>query len=352
MMTDDKQTILFYDKNQQCCFLSEEAAKHYKWTLDVPVAVFSCENEINIRPLVNDESILYHYCSFSTFLSIIENKCLWLTDPLASNDSEELIWATKQLDSLFIEYNDLIENANENKFEEIIAIEKHGYVSIFPDFEDSLEKGLNSLFNNKSLEERKYILLKGIGNFRTVLYKELRSRLRATYISCFSLCEDKLSQWRGYGEDGAGVAIGIKVKTIKEYEKNVKGIFARQVEYYEANQKNILQKGLAEWMKDLNSIKQWTHSVFPFIKPVGFREEEEWRLIYNPEKENELKFNCHKKGNRLGWHYELPITPDTISKIIIGPKNKTKPGEIAKVMAMNGFQIQESQIEPSKLTYR
>lgn len=33
---------------------------------------------------------LYHYCSISTFMSIIKNKCFWLSDTKYTNDKEEL----------------------------------------------------------------------------------------------------------------------------------------------------------------------------------------------------------------------------------------------------------------------
>lgn len=35
-------------------------------------------------------NIVYHYCSVDTFLKIITNKELWMTDVTKSNDSKEL----------------------------------------------------------------------------------------------------------------------------------------------------------------------------------------------------------------------------------------------------------------------
>ena len=35
---------------------------------------------------------LYHYCSLETFISIIRNSSIWLSDVKKSNDSKELIW--------------------------------------------------------------------------------------------------------------------------------------------------------------------------------------------------------------------------------------------------------------------
>ena len=36
------------------------------------------------------DTIIYHYCSIDSFLSIIQNRCLWLTDAAYTNDLKEM----------------------------------------------------------------------------------------------------------------------------------------------------------------------------------------------------------------------------------------------------------------------
>lgn len=38
------------------------------------------------------ENLLYHYCSLDTFLSIVQNRTIRLSDITKSNDAKELTW--------------------------------------------------------------------------------------------------------------------------------------------------------------------------------------------------------------------------------------------------------------------
>ena len=39
---------------------------------------------------------LYHYCSLDTFLNIIRNSSIWLSDVKKSNDGKEMAWFRQQ----------------------------------------------------------------------------------------------------------------------------------------------------------------------------------------------------------------------------------------------------------------
>ena len=41
----------------------------------------------------------YYYCSLNTFLNIIKNKQIYLSDPLKMNDSLEIKWYLEKLNS-------------------------------------------------------------------------------------------------------------------------------------------------------------------------------------------------------------------------------------------------------------
>lgn len=41
--------------------------------------------------------IVYHYCTLDSFMSIISNKSIWLSDITKSNDSMEIKWITRYI---------------------------------------------------------------------------------------------------------------------------------------------------------------------------------------------------------------------------------------------------------------
>lgn len=53
-----------------------------------------------------EPDVIYHYCSVGTFISIIENKTLRLSDITKSNDSMELIWFVESIQEEFDRYYD------------------------------------------------------------------------------------------------------------------------------------------------------------------------------------------------------------------------------------------------------
>jgi len=115
------------------------------------------------------------------------------------------------------------------------------------------------------------------------------------YIVCFCEEDDKLSQWRGYAQNG--ISIGFDFSNIrpfyimhideKEDEKIIYNACA-QVAYFdlETNSDTVL-----EWtrlVKNEYSVdtKRWDRFLLnriPFIKHKGFEEEEEYRLVFEGE---------------------------------------------------------------------
>ena len=107
---------------------------------------------------------VYYYCSVETLLSILHNNQIYASDPLKMNDRDELLWFTKTFSD--IKGNDELAHSI-------------GYnVSIDKIAEQLKNEGQDNLF-----------------------------------VSCFSELDDDLSQWRGYGDDGQGVAIGFDLNT-------------------------------------------------------------------------------------------------------------------------------------------
>lgn len=120
----------------------------------------------------------YYYCSLSTFLNIIKNKQVYLSDPLKMNDSLEIKWYLEKLNN------------------EARALNRQEF-----DLPDSIFEKMKSRSHlDFTFEE---------------FMEKLDSRgQRSIYISCFSKNPDLLSQWRAYAEDGTGVSIGFDLNKL------------------------------------------------------------------------------------------------------------------------------------------
>lgn len=119
--------------------------------------------------------VLYHYTSNSVLLSILGNKSLWLSSQ----------W----------HLNDYAEGRVFNKLVEELAEQLE-----VPSPSDRLES------------------LSSVG----------------CYVNCLTQHEDMLSQWRGYAEDGKGVAIGIKKNALIDMISGSSEALLYPVEYVDS----------------------------------------------------------------------------------------------------------------------
>lgn len=225
---------------------------------------------------MKNNNTIYHYCSVETFMSIIENRSIRLSDLNKTNDYMEKKWA-----------NNLITEVLKEQLKKFgIALD--------------LEK--NYMYNEKSENHLQY--------YKNTLKDELYDQ-NLILISCFSNQEDKLSQWRAYGQDGTGVAIGFNYNKIKmlsgRNEYNGKKIVVTKVIYDETEQKKklgkVIERGILR-MKNYHKIDHFTDDFNVYldeefdgfcevlmddirwvgctIKNPAFSEEEEVRIIFDP----------------------------------------------------------------------
>ena len=131
-------------------------------------------------------NIVYHYCSLESFMSIINNSTIRLTNISKSNDRDEIRYC-------------------------------------FNAFERALRETCKE-FTDKYIKNKEVIKF-----FNNIRYDDLVSKAVLNdsliyYVSCFSTESDLLSQWRGYANDGKGVAIGFYSKSFLAAKdlKNVK----------------------------------------------------------------------------------------------------------------------------------
>lgn len=267
---------------------------------------------------------LYHYCSISTFMSIIKNKCFWLSDTKYTNDKEELAAFR---------------------------------ISVYETLSELLR---DNIIDNKMAEEL----------WISYIYNTLPG-----YISCFSENGDLLSQWRSYGDDGKGIAISIdfnKLPLRKEAPLRIGGLekryYANKVLYANDIVKKQIKEMLKNVIKDKKKVSEINYfdliNIFNlsyYSKNEGFREESEWRIIYlpfilfnsttkeavygeNTDLEN-TKFRTN--GEKIISYFEFPFSPDSVNEVIVGPKNSTDRETLSMFLVANGVRnvnIQKSQI--------
>lgn len=262
-----------------------------------------------------DQDIIYHYCSSSTFLSIIKHKKIWLTDLTLSNDSMEGLWAVK--DYL-------------NRF-------KH--------------------------DDRRGRLAAS-----AALESEISSRMALG--SCFSSEGDLLSQWRGYASGGRGVCIGFRIDEMREIE----GRPAAQLKKisYPSMITPDLVKGIWEEFKDqIEQGRQGQGQYISFtksyeggghdrvtdlirqlytIKNPAFQEEQEWRLLYVDYPENIADLEFRENNGLLTPYIKLPISNEIISSVTLGPTHPTPERGVERLLSANGIRASVRKSSASYVT--
>lgn len=228
-----------------------------------------------------NKKIVYHYCSLDTLLNILQNKTIRLSDINKLNDSNE----SKAL--LHITRNRSIQMVLEQE-----------------------KKNRTRMAGLSYREFIVYLIDRMIAQVQD--YHDL-----LTYIACFSESADYLGQWRGYGDNGKGVAIGFDVQAIGKLVSTIPmgqmefrkvnyidsrqdmidcgsescdvsiSIHARELietlfEYMDNNQTDQILSG--EYMASEHA--QWFIPLLQdsfFYKDSSFAEENEWRLILKDE---------------------------------------------------------------------
>lgn len=275
-------------------------------------------------------SNVYHYCSVDTFLKIIKNKSLRLSDIGKSNDYEERIYI-------------------ENKIHE--------------EFKKKMKSELP------------------IEVFQNVLQVEEMCRWAMQesiilYAICFSEEKDLLSQWRGYADDGKGVAIGFSKDILNRVNGEEYGLTFRQICYEENEQKKFAIKQVETIINTMQ--KKNLFAAFAEVyeneiadigcmKAPGFSEEKEWRLCVamSPELrvDREAKFadftlskvqeQCIRE--QIITYFDLSfkdVLDDFIIEIVIGPNAKVTENDIHRSLFINGLHSDKIKVTKSGITYR
>lgn len=275
-----------------------------------------------------EPEILYHYCSNDAFLKIVGGNSIWLSDISLSNDSMEGKW----LDKVFSEYCD--------------------------------NRGVHSKIS---------------GEFRLRIMS-LVSAVRALGF-CLSKDSDVLSQWRGYADNGAGIAIGFRRDILEGLTKKIcpgswkegffeSSDFARVIYKVEDQFKAIdsifndekeVGKGIA-FLRDAVLNFSVIDKLY-VLKNDAFKEEGEFRVIwlFAGEKESAHWRNGYIDFRQSGgcvipYRSQLLCeksenkTTRPIAKVVLGPRNITPISVVEGFLAKHGHENVE--VVPSAASYR
>jgi hypothetical protein len=194
---------------------------------------------------------------------------------------------------------------------------------------------------------------------------------RRTNICLASFCEqhDLLSQWRSYGNDGRGVALGFNTARLLEVAQR-NGLRLLRCVYEPAEHERISASltdmllearraapagGGAELVAQFNEVFL---RVAPVIKDHRFGEEREWRLVSSPVAFDHPSIIAVLKGNQASVKLTVKLTGDSeamsnmIPRITIGPTlDPHNVSDAIEVLSQrNGFHI--SDIGISEIPYR
>jgi hypothetical protein len=197
---------------------------------------------------------------------------------------------------------------------------------------------------------------------------------RRTNVCLASFCEqhDLLSQWRSYGNDGRGIALGFNsAKLVELAERN--GLRLLRCVYDQVEHGRIAsdlvglllasyrnaRPGTSQERHDL--IAQFNATfllVAPVIKDHRFAEEREWRLVSNPMPFDHPGMIAVLKGNQASVKLTVKLTRDSdamshmIPRVTIGPTlDPHNVSDAIDVLSQrNGFHI--SDIGISEIPYR
>ena len=317
-----------------------------------------------------DLQTIYHYCSIETFSLIIKNKAIRLSDLDKTNDYMEKRWGVALI-------------------------------------EDALKKELENLSIKIDLRAD-YWYSDDASNHMEYLLDLLKWRLSyQTLIACFSLEKDSLSQWRAYGQDGEGIAIGFNYNLLKRFIKTNKDIAIKKVLYKKEMQEKEIRKSAIDpvltYMKDMYEedevrctddfniyfeeefdcfcevLVDYLDPIISYIKNPAFCEEKEVRIFYNTpiceESEEDFIVETCKREWNIGQNNELLIKPidfqtkegklvayadlifekllskGIINEVIIGPKSQISKNDIRYLLLVNGYG-DNIKINKSDATYR
>jgi hypothetical protein len=256
--------------------------------------------------------LLAHYTSIAVLEAILRNNEVWLSNPLFMNDLEEVRFGIHTGARLFLGSSEI----------EFACRTKQRF--------DLLKSAFNSYFNTFDSEH-----------------------VLDTYVFCLSKHEKEdtdglLSMWRGYGGNGNGAAIVFDTAKIVAREESP--LIIAHVHYGTKEERsNWLQQRITEFAEILtksdipdDKLSFGSYYFFErlklfaiFTKHRGFKEENEWRVVYMRDRDRAKVFDkmfsywvgpCGVEPKLKLKAEAIPDLPETdlnlskiVERVILGP---------------------------------
>lgn len=210
--------------------------------------------------------LLAHYTSLGTLEKILQTEELWFSNPLVMNDREEVRFGVLRGNELFHGNNSIVKACGSpERYSKL----REEYVACFRQFED-----------NHAID---------------------------TYVFCLSEhhpndMDGLLSMWRGYGDNGSGAAIVFDTDKLVGQESSP--LIIARIHYASTEKRTqwleTLMERFATLLRDTNvpddQLHVPAHYLFEriklfalFSKHDGFSEEQEWRVVYSPDRDKEQR---------------------------------------------------------------
>ncbi|WP_172651147.1 DUF2971 domain-containing protein [Rhodococcus opacus] len=249
--------------------------------------------------------LLYHYTSADALLSILQNQVLWATDTRYLNDTREL---------------------------------RHGSASMI----NALRRAANQ-FNpgpKKTVTDAQTAQAVTLRfTAKTLADGELfeKNQLGDAYIACFCEDGDQLGQWRGYGANGGGFAIGFQTDALETlaHELQPDGDTRYIAPVGKPQQVIYNPKEIKQRCKDVvASILAFGPNADPFgtggfdayriclphlafMKHEAFAHEKEWRVLLINNAKRNLKFRSGPIG--VIPYIEMEFGHRAVKEVVVGP---------------------------------
>lgn len=275
-----------------------------------------------------DDELIYHYCAPAAFIEIIRTRTIWLSASYTMNDASERSW---------------------------------GY-AVFQEAVRALEKDTGPDF-------LKHVMAPvAAGDHFSLLM-----------LGCFSLDADVLSQWRAYGDNGCGFAIGFAPRLMKMPAKQLRVLYEKAAQIEELTG-NLMHTYEIEKTKGFTYDDEFQNHMFHFgndlcaYKNPGFREEREIRLAHlsgmNRDAKTAIALGARgRKGEKLseplpiqfrsanGLIVPYVVTDYTnkgafspVKEVVFGPRNVN--AELNIEMFLNTVQMPGVKVRRSEVPYR
>lgn len=272
--------------------------------------------------VAEDENLVFHYCDSRSFLSLLENGCLWASDLRSMNDPREIGDGKRILDSFL--------------------------------------QGLEFAVGSPNDEFRKQVLER----------LKLVESLTRSFCTSFTGLKDDLYSWLNYGDKGAGFCIGFRrdyfsdilwhnvTYSDQQYRAKVKKIWASSLTNYagcaaddEEAKKSVISRATFELQDSYSAFKHasWAAEnemrlLFPVIRTEDDKEFRIFGFYEDYIKGGKVRYRSTHRGIRPYLTVSVKehmiddvLVPSAIAQVILGPNNMSEIEVVESVLAEAGF---------------